>query len=300
MLDMFLAHSLFKALAPEAQLLLVGDVDQLPSVGPGKVLSNLIDSQQLPVVRLMQVFRQAAQSGIIAAAHQINQGQYPRLERISDQPHSDCLWHNGGQEPEHGVQVVRELITDLIPRLGFSPARDVQLLCPMTRGIVGTRNFNQVLQELINPPSAQKVEINRGGIFREGDRVIQLKNDYQREVFNGDLGIIHRIDTTEQEVIVQFEGREVCYDYADLNELSLAWAVTIHKSQGSEYPVVLLPLYMQNYLMLSRNLLYTGLTRAKKLAIIIGSTKAIGLSVKQLRQQQRYTRLTERLAGSCR
>ena len=163
MLDLFLAHSLLKAIPPLAQLLLVGDVDQLPSVGPGKVLKDLINSERIPVVRLTQVFRQAASSAIVRAAHQINRGQYPALEPISDTPQSDCLWHNGGHEPEHGVQVVSELIADLIPRLGFNPAADVQVLCPMTRGVVGTRNFNQVLQQLINPPDPDKAEIARGG-----------------------------------------------------------------------------------------------------------------------------------------
>ncbi len=298
MLDLFLAHSLLKAIAPEAQLLLVGDVDQLPSVGPGKILADLIASATIPVVRLSQVFRQAESSAIIRAAHQINRGQYPNLEAISDKARSDCLWHNGGTEPEHGVQVVCELIRDFIPRLGFNPTTDVQVLCPMTRGAVGTRNFNQVLQQLINPPSPDKPEVSRGGmIFRVGDRVIQLKNDYQREVFNGDLGVVVAMDAIEQEITISFDGREVTYDYGDLNEVALAWSISIHKSQGSEYPVVILPIYMTHYVMLSRNLIYTGLTRAKKLAIVIGSNKAIGLAVKQVNQQQRYTRLKERLGG---
>ena len=166
----------------------------------------------------------------------------------------------------------------------------------MTRGVVGTRNFNRVLQQLINPPSPNKAEITRGGMtLRVGDRIIQLKNDYNREVFNGDMGVVSAIDTTEQEVTVQFEGRQVNYDYADLNEVALAWSISIHKSQGSEYPVVILPLYMQHYLMLSRNLIYTGLTRAKKLAILVGTKKAIALCVRQLKEQQRYTRLQIRI-----
>jgi exodeoxyribonuclease V alpha subunit len=307
MLDLFLAHSLLKALpqalgsaetAPETQLLLVGDVDQLPSVGPGKVLADLINCARIPVVRLTQVFRQAQSSAIIRAAHQINQGHYPNLEPISDTPQSDCLWHNGGTETEHGVQVVCELIRDFIPQQGFNPATDVQVLCPMIRGAVGTRNFNQVLQELINPPSPDKSEVFRGGMtFRVGDRIIQLKNDYKREVFNGDLGIIAEINAVEQEVTINFDGRKVNYDYADLNEITLAWSITIHKSQGSEYPVVILPIYMTHFIMLSRNLIYTGLTRAKQLAIVIGSSKAIALAVKQANQQQRYTRLKERLEG---
>ncbi|MHC5748583.1 MAG: ATP-dependent DNA helicase, partial [Nostoc sp.] len=330
MLDLFLAYSLVKAVLAGALLLLVGDIDQLPSVGPGQILADLINSGRVPVVRLTQVFRQAQQSAIISAAHQINRGIYPTIEPISDNPVSDCLWHGGGHQPEHGVQAICELITDLIPRLGFNPATDVQVLCPMSRGLVGTRNLNTVLQQLINPPSPDKVEINRGGmiqrfqllcnivfiltpllsslsafkmyliaagsaVLRVGDRVIQQMNDYQREVFNGDLGIITDIDTVEQEVIVQYGERTVIYDYADLNEITLAWSVTIHKSQGSEYPVIVLPIYMQHYMMLTRNLFYTGLTRAKKLAIVVGAKKAISLAVRSTDDQKRYTRLKQRL-----
>ena len=296
MLDLFLAYALVKAVSNGAQLLLVGDIDQLPSVGPGSVLADLINSGRVPVVRLTQVFRQAQQSAIITVAHQINRGQYPTIEPISNSPVSDCLWHGGGFEPEHGVQTICELITDLIPKLGFNPATDVQVLCPMSRGLVGTRNLNTVLQELINPKSPDKVEITRGGMtLRVGDRVIQQTNDYQREVFNGDLGIITDIDTVEQEINVQYGERSVVYDYADLNEITLAWSVSIHKSQGSEYPVVILPFYMQHYMMLSRNLLYTGLTRAKKLAIVIGAKKAISLAVRSTDDMRRYTRLQQRL-----
>jgi len=296
MLDLFLAYSLVKAVLAGALLLLVGDIDQLPSVGPGQILADLINSGRVPVVRLTQVFRQAQTSAIITAAHQINRGIYPTIEPISDNPVSDCIWHGGGHQPEHGVQAICELITDLIPRLGFNPATHVQVLCPMTRGVIGTRNLNTVLQQLINPASPSKVEINRGGnLLREGDRIIQLTNDYNREVFNGDLGIIQSIDTVEQEVIVQYGERTVIYDYADLNEITLAWSVTIHKSQGSEYPVVILPIYMQHYMMLTRNLFYTGLTRAKKLAIVVGAKKAISLAVRSTDDQRRYTRLQQRL-----
>ncbi|MGM3309690.1 SF1B family DNA helicase RecD2 [Anabaena sp. WFMT] len=298
MLDLFLAYALVKAVSAGAQLLLVGDIDQLPSVGPGSILADLINSGRVPVMRLTQVFRQAQQSAIITAAHQINRGQYPTIEAINNSPVSDCLWHSGGFEAEHGVQTICELITDLIPKLGFNPATDVQVLCPMSRGLVGTRNLNTVLQELINPKSPDKVEINRGGItLRVGDRVIQQTNDYQREVFNGDLGIITDIDTVEQEINVQYGERSVVYDYADLNEITLAWSVSIHKSQGSEYPVVILPLYMQHYMMLSRNLLYTGLTRAKKLAIVIGAKKAISLAVRSTNDMRRYTQLQQRLVS---
>ena len=295
MLDLFLANSLLKAIPTDAQLLLLGDIDQLPSVEPGNVLRDLIASEQVPVVRLSQVFRQAQASAIVSNAYCINSGHYPSLESVSLSPRSDCLWLNA-PEPEHGVQSIRELLTDVVPQLGFDAVRDVQVLCPMTRGEVGTRNLNAVLQELLNPPSQGKAELFRGGMkLRVGDRVIQQVNDYNREVFNGDLGAIAAIDIEEQEVTVQFEGRSVTYDYADINALALAWSVTIHKSQGSEYPVVILPIFMQHYLMLSRNLIYTGLTRAKKLAIVVGTTKAIGLAVKQVKDQERYTYLQERL-----
>ena len=296
MVDLFMAHSLLKAIPKDALLLMVGDIDQLPSVGPGNVLRDLIASEQIPVVRLTQVFRQAAESAIIRTAHQINNGQYPQLEPVSMKANSDCLWHSGGTEAEHGVQTICELIEHYIPHAGFNPATDVQVLCPMTRGLIGTRNLNKVLQQLINPPAEYKEELVRGdSILRTSDRVMQLKNDYNKEVFNGDLGIVRAIDKTEKEVTIDFDGRDVTYDYADLNEITLAWATSIHKSQGSEYPVVILPLYTQHYVMLSRNLFYTGLTRAKKLALIVGSEKAIAIAVKQVKQQLRYTRLRQRL-----
>ncbi len=295
MMDLFLGHSLIKAIALDTQLLLVGDIEQLPSVGPGNVLGDMIASGTIPVVKLTEVFRQAAASQIISNAHRINQGLFPQLERVSNQPKSDCLWLSA-EEPEHGVQAIRDLIKSLIPSLGFNPAQDVQVLCPMTRGDIGTRNLNKVLQELVNPPHSSKNELVRGGsILRVGDRVIQLVNDYNREVFNGDLGVIEFIDLEELDVIVRYENRSVTYDLADLNEIGLAWAVTIHKSQGSEYPVVILPIFMQHYMMLSRNLIYTGLTRARKLAVVVGSQKAIGLAVRQVKDRERYTLLDKRL-----
>jgi exodeoxyribonuclease V alpha subunit len=306
MLDLFLANSLVKAIAPDSQLLLVGDIDQLPSVGPGNVLADLIASGQIPVVRLSEVFRQAHTSQIVSNAHRINQGRFPQLEPVSDHPQTDCLWL-AAPEPAHGVQAIQDLIANLVPNLGFDPAVDVQILCPMTRGETGTRNLNQVLQQLINPPSLTKAEVVRGGMtLRVGDRIIQKVNDYNREVFNGDLGVIVEVDREEQAVTVQFtdglrptgEQRLVTYDSADLNEITLAWAVTIHKSQGSEYPVVVLPMYMQHYLLLSRNLIYTGLTRARQLAILVGPQRAIGFAVKQKTDQHRYTLLSERLIDS--
>jgi len=298
MLDVFLANSLLKAIAPNTHLLLVGDIDQLPSVGPGAVLQDLMASEQVPVARLTQVFRQAQTSAIVTNAHCINQGAFPRLEPISDHPKTDCLWFDV-EDPEQGVAAIQDIMANLIPQLGYCPATDVQVLCPMTRGEVGTRALNQVLQQLINPPNDQKAEITRGGIkLRVGDRILQQKNDYDRDVFNGDLGVVTAIDTEELEVTAQFGDRHVVYDYADLDEITLAFATTIHKSQGSEYPVVILPVFMQHYIMLSRNLLYTGITRARKLVVLVGAQKAIGLSVKQVKDQERYTLLAHRLQQS--
>lgn len=296
MLDLFLAYSLLKAVPEDAQLLLVGDVDQLPSVGPGQVLRDFIAADRIPVVRLTRVFRQAAASAIVRVAHEINQGIIPQIEPVSDAPQGNCLWLEGGSDAAQGLQAIARLTTELLPKWGIKPASDVQVLCPMTRGTVGTQMLNRTLQQLLNPPHAEKAEVNAGATtFRVGDRSIQLKNDYEREVFNGDLGVIEAIDRAEKQMLVQFEGRSVTYDFADLNEVALAWSITIHKSQGSEYPVVILPLYMQHYPMLSRNLLYTGLTRAKRLAILVGESKALAIAVRQTKPQHRYSRLPERL-----
>src|SRR6266852_5893388 len=297
MLDMFLAHSLVKAIPPSAQVLLVGDIDQLPSVGPGMVLRDLIASEQIPVVRLTEVFRQAANSQIVTNAHRINQGHMPRLTPLAKAEESDCLWMDA-TEPAEGVEAIRRLVTEILPKRGIDPVKEVQVLCPTTRGDIGTRQLNAMLQQVLNPPRPGKGELARGGsVLRVGDRVIQQVNNYQLEVFNGDLGTITRIDLEEQEVMVQFAESEVNYDYADLSELALAWAVTVHKSQGSEYSVVLFPLFMQHYMLLSRNLVYTGLTRAKQLAVLIGPTKALGLSIKRVMDRQRYTALADRLKG---
>ena len=296
MLDLFLAYSLLRATPPTTHLLLVGDRDQLPSVGPGQVLNDLITSERIPVVRLTKVFRQAATSAIIRVAHEINSGQVPDIELISETPQSNCLWHGGGSGPEYGAKAISQIVCDLLPKWGYDPARDLQVLSPMIRGAVGTQSLNAVLQAAINPPGPGKQELRRGPyLYREGDRVIQLKNDYDRGVFNGDLGVVRSLRPVEQEVIVEYDGREVAYDYADLIELGLAWAITIHKSQGSEFPVVLLPIYQTHSIMLNRNLFYTGLTRAKKLAVVMGSRSAIAQTVRQESQMQRYTRLRERL-----
>lgn len=298
MLDMFMAYSLFKALPPACNILIVGDRDQLPSVGAGNVLGDLIASGEITTVKLDRIFRQAARSAIITAAHQINKGVYPQLEPISSSATSDCLWHKGGNSPEQNVQTICDLIQHYIPQKGFNPAVDVQVLCPMTRGLVGTQNLNKVLQQTINPPSSFnfKTQLVFGSlIYRKGDRVMQLRNDYNREVFNGDIGYVKSINKADRELIVEIDGRDIKYDGADLLNLTLAWASSIHKSQGSEYPVVILPISTQHTIMLNRNLLYTGLTRGKKLVLVVGLQKAIALAVKQVKQLQRYTRLKERL-----
>jgi exodeoxyribonuclease V alpha subunit len=296
MMDLFLAHSFFKAVPPDAQVLFVGDIDQLPSVGPGMVLRDLISSERIPIVRLTEIFRQAASSQIITNAHLINTGQYPHLAPTTKFSTSDCLWLQS--EPEFGVEAIQHLVVNYLPAHDIDPVQQVQILCPATRGDIGTRQLNVQLQQLLNPPQPQKTELARGGgILRMGDRVIQQVNDYQREVFNGDVGTIKAIDTEEQEVVISFLEREVTYDYADLSELSLAWAITVHKSQGSEYPVVILPLFPQHYMLLSRNLLYTGLTRAKKLAILVGPGKAIGMAIHRVNDRKRYTALADRLQG---
>jgi exodeoxyribonuclease V alpha subunit len=297
MLDLFLAHALVKAVPPAAQILFVGDIDQLPSVGPGMVLSDLIASNIIPTLRLTEVFRQAATSQIVTNAHRINQGQMPQLIPMSREPASDCLWINEA-DPARAVEAMRHLMTITFPRLGIDTRRDVQVLCPGTRSEVGTRALNPLLQSVLNPPAEAKAQIQRGGtVYRMGDRVVQQTNNYTSEVFNGDVGTIEAIDLEEQELRIRFGEREVLVDAADLNELSLAWAMTVHKSQGSEYPVVVLPLFLSHYTLLSRNLVYTGVTRAKRMAILIGSMKAMRITISRTGERERYTWLGHRLTA---
>lgn len=293
MIDVVLANSLLKAVSPESRLILVGDVDQLPSVGPGAVLRDLIESDALPVVRLTQVFRQAAESLIISNAHRINRGEFPQLIAPGEQP-SDCYFIEA-DDPDQVVDLIVKSVAGSLPRrFGYDPRTDIQVLCPMNRGRVGTSHLNDVLQAALNPPGEGKNELSRGNrMLREGDRVIQKVNNYKLDVFNGDMGTVERIDRIDQLVMVRFQDRQVVYDYADLLELGHGFAVTVHKSQGSEYPAVVLPLHPQHYLMLSRNLLYTALTRAKKTAVLIGSTRAIGMAMHNLEATQRFTMLSE-------
>ncbi|MEN9229815.1 MAG: ATP-dependent RecD-like DNA helicase [Thermostichus sp. DG02_5_bins_236] len=294
MLDLVLAYNLFKGIPPQAQVLLVGDQDQLPSVGPGQVLADMLASERIPSVHLTQVFRQAAQSQIVSNAHRINQGRMPQFS-------GDCQFVEA-IEPETVIQQIQTLITVTLPaQMGadWDPLKHLQVLCPMNRGLVGANHLNTVLQALLNPPQPNCAQLERGKrLYREGDRVIQLRNNYDLGIFNGDLGRICSIDLEEQQLHIDFGGRLVPYDFADLNELALAYAITIHRAQGSEYPIVILPIHTQHFPMLSRNLLYTGLTRAKQRAWLVGTLKAIAIAVRQVSVQRRYTHLAQRLQSA--
>jgi exodeoxyribonuclease V alpha subunit len=294
MLDILLMHHLLKAIPSHATLVLVGDVDQLPSVGPGNVLLDTINSKKFPTVRLTEIFRQAQQSQIVINAHLVREGKFPRLRTDSESP-SDFYFIEK-EEPEEVLQIILKLCTDRIPaRFGFDPVEDIQVLTPMNRGIIGTQRLNVALQGALNP-GAESLE--RGGIvYCLHDKVMQICNNYDKDVFNGDLGRIRRIDKENQEFGVEVDGRMVSYDFSELDELVLAYAVTVHKAQGSEYPAVVLPLLTQHYVMLQRNLLYTAMTRARKLAVIVGSKKALAIAVHNNQIQKRYSLFGERLKG---
>ena len=293
MVDVPLMNALTKAVPEHAGLLLVGDVDQLPSVGPGQVLADVIASGAVPVARLTEVFRQAAESRIVVNAHRINAGQMPEpAPRGGDGPDSDFHVITI-DEPAPAVATLVEVVTKRIPaRFGLHPVRDVQVLTPMQRGVLGARNLNHELQRVLNPDPPVSVD-RFGWRFAPGDRVMESQNDYDRETFNGDLGTVVRIDEDEGAVIVSFEGREVAYPYGELDTLVPAYATTIHKSQGSEYPAVVIPLAMQHWTMLARNLLYTGVTRGKRLVVLLGQRKAVGIAVRGGNMRPRWTKLRE-------
>ena len=292
MVDVPLMRAVLRALPEGAALLLVGDVDQLPSVGPGQVLADTIASGTVPVVCLTEVFRQAAESRIITSAHRINQGQMPDLA-----PAEAADFHFvDAAEPEDGVRKLLSIVQDRIPkRFGLDPVRDIQVLCPMNRGGLGARSLNIELQKALNPPGDIRIE-RFGWTFCPGDKVMQIENDYDKDVYNGDLGIVSRIDTEEGELAVDYDGRKVTYAFGELDELVLAYATTIHKSQGSEYPAVVIPLTTQHYPMLQRNLLYTGVTRGKRLVVLVGQRKALAIAVKGARARRRWSKLREWLA----
>ena len=290
MVDVLLMRSLLRALPEHAALLVVGDVDQLPSVGPGQVLADIIVSGTLPVVRLTEVFRQAAGSRIVTNAHRINRGQMPELttgERPSD------FYFVDAEAPEEALAKLVRVVRQRIPHaFGLDPVRDVQVLCPMNRGGLGARALNVELQKVLNPPGEARVE-RFGWTFCPGDKVMQVENDYDRDVFNGDLGIVRRVEVEAGELVVEFDGREVAYGFGELDELVLAYATTIHKSQGSEYPAVVIPLSTQHYTMLARNLLYTAVTRGKRLVVIVGQKKAMAIAVKGKQTRRWWSKLKE-------
>jgi len=291
MIDTVLMHHLLKAVPLRATLILVGDVNQLPSVGPGNVLRDVIVSGLVPVVRLTEIFRQASQSAIIVNAHKINNGCLPSLK--SNGPDEDFYFIEQ-EDPETVVNTIVHLAKERIPRrFGFDPFRDIQVLTPMHRAAAGAANLNLRLQEALNPGDGGFTRGNH--TYRVRDRVMQIKNNYDKEIFNGDIGTISSIDRENQEVILSFEGRDVAYDYPDLDEITLAYAVSVHKSQGSEYPAVIVPVVTQHYVLLQRNLLYTAVTRGKKLVVLVGTKKALALAVKNDKQQKRYTYLWHRL-----
>jgi exodeoxyribonuclease V alpha subunit len=272
MIDVPLANQLLKAVATSTAMILVGDVDQLPSVGPGQFLTDLIDSGAVPVIRLTEVFRQAATSRIVRSAHQINQGVFPSLP---DKGEASDFYLVAAEEPEVIAQTVVDLVQTRLPRkFNVDPVRDIQVLCPMNRGITGARGINQALQEALNPPGEHSVD-KFGNRFSVGDKVMQIENNYDRDVFNGDIGFVTGIDRDEEELAVTFDGRVVTYPFNELDELVLCYATTIHKSQGSEYPVVVIPISTQHYMMLKRNLIYTGITRGKRLVVLVGQKKAL-------------------------
>ena len=296
MVDVPLMASVVKALPDKAGLILVGDVDQLPSVGPGQVLGNIINSGAVPVARLTEIFRQAAQSKIITNAHKVNSGYIPNLEIVKDE--ETDFYFVEAHEPEDAVIKINEIVKNRLPkRFGFDPIQDIQVLCPMNRGGIGARSLNVDLQKTLNPPT-DDISVERFGFtYRVGDKVMQTDNDYDKEVFNGDVGYVCRIDPEPQELTIEFDGREVEYLFGELDQVALAYAVSIHKSQGSEYPAVVIPVMMQHYMLLRRNLLYTGITRGKKMVVLVGQKKAIGMAVKGMVEGRRWSKLEEWLSN---
>lgn len=293
MLDLLLTNHLLKAIPPGAHLLLVGDIDQLPSVGAGNVLRDVIDSGEVAVVELQTIFRQAADSYIITNAHRINQGQMP----LFPQDAKDFFLFKI-DDVERCADMVVDLVQNRIPGRFGIPSGEIQVLSPMHRGPIGVGALNQRLQQTLNPPGAGKPErIVGGSVFRVGDRIMQTRNNYDLEVFNGDMGVVTGIDLVMQTLTANIDGRSVIYDWVNLDELVHAWAVSIHKSQGSEYRAVVIPFHTAHYVMLQRNLLYTAVTRARELVVLVGTYKAIGLAVRNDKVAERHSALAERLRG---
>ncbi|MDM8515616.1 ATP-dependent RecD-like DNA helicase [Desulfobacterales bacterium HSG16] len=291
MIDTVLAHHLLKAVPAGATLILVGDVNQLPSVGAGNVLKDIIASGAIPVARLTEIFRQAKSSRIIVNAHKINQGFIPTFE--TDVMGNDCFFIEQ-KDPDSIPNLMVKLVKERIPaRFGFDPFKDIQVLTPMHKGSAGAGNLNTVLQQALNPDAAQIVRGSR--IFKVGDKVMQTRNNYDKDVYNGDIGRIARIRAEDQEIDIDFDNRDVTYDYAELDEIILAYAVSVHKSQGSEYPAVVFPVLIQHYMLLQRNLIYTALTRGRKLVVMVGTRRALAIGVKNDKTLKRCTYLEQRL-----
>lgn len=291
MIDTVLMYHLLKAVPPAATLVLVGDVHQLPSVGPGNVLNDVIASAALPVVRLTEIFRQARQSRIIVNAHLINNGMMPRLD--PDEADTDFYFIEQ-QDPAKAVDIIVELVSKRIARrFSLDPVDEVQVLSPMHKGVAGTANLNRLLQEALNPGRPQ-VSV-AGSVFRLCDKVMQIRNNYDKQVFNGDMGRIVDIDEEYRQMEIEFDGRKIPYAFGELDEIAPAYAVSVHKSQGSEFPAVVMPLLTQHYIMLQRNLVYTAVTRGRRLVILVGTKKALAIAVKNDKPRKRYSRLASRM-----
>jgi exodeoxyribonuclease V alpha subunit len=294
MIDLVLFYNLLKAIRPDTHLLLVGDVDQLPSVGAGDVLRDVIRSGIAPVTRLDVIFRQEETSQIIRNAHRINQGELPDTTNQS----SDFFVFTE-EDPEKAADLLVNVVLERIPnKFGLDPVKDIQVLAPMYRSAVGVVALNNILQEKLNPAGRMAERRIAGRLFRVGDKVIQTRNNYDKDVFNGDIGRVHSLDLTEQEMIVVIDGRFVKYDWSEADELTHAYCISVHRSQGSEYPCVVLPMLTQHYMMLQRNLLYTAVTRAKKLVVLVGTRQAIGIAVRNDQVARRWSALDWRLGGS--
>ncbi len=292
MIDTLLMHYLLKAVPPRATFVLVGDVNQLPSVGAGNVLKDIIDAGVVPVIELNEIFRQAGESSIVVNAHRINAGQMPALATSRDR--LDDFYFIEQEDPGRVLELIITLVKERIPRrFGLDPIDDVQVLTPMHRGIVGGINLNAELQKALNP--GEEGISRMGRLYRAGDKVMQIANNYDKEIFNGDIGRISGIDREAQELTVSIDGREILYDFSELDELTHAYAISIHKAQGSEYPAVVIPILTQHYVLLQRNLLYTGVTRGKRLVVLIGTKKALAIAIGNNRTEARYTRLRARL-----
>jgi exodeoxyribonuclease V alpha subunit len=295
MIDVVLMNSFLRALPSHARLLLIGDADQLPSVGPGNVLRDLIDCGAIPSVKLDKIFRQSEKSLIVRNAHLINSGRFFEFADKGDENLADFFFIDEN-DPERVIAQVVELISKRIPRrFGLSPRDDIQLLTPMRRFQLGADNMNVILQGVINPRGEEFARFGR--IYRLGDRVMQLRNNYDKDVYNGDIGIIRAIDNNEQQLAVDYEGRTVFYDFGEADELTLAYASSIHKSQGSEHPAVIILMTTQHFKLLQRNLLYTAITRGRKLVCLVGSKKAVAMAIRNNHTAERRTGLKQRLTA---